>query len=119
MEVYMVPVVTNFLITNSNTILRTLGATTVVGSVAHFVHAERNGEGEASATKVQRLALHNAVAALGAAITLLTFTTKNAIGKKTRLFCLAATAATVMYPTVVMKVALWKDGQAVTKAVTE
>ncbi len=99
----MTTAVTKFLFDNSNTILRTLGVTTMFGSAANFVRTEKNSPAETSDVKVKRLALHNAIAALGAAITLGTLTTNKTIGNKTRLFCLASTAAMMMYPTVMVQ----------------
>ena len=92
----------NILIANSNTICRALGLSAILGSAVSFVNGKTPVETEA---KVSRLTVHNAVAALGAMLTLATLTTNNVMGTKTRLFCLATTAAVTMYPTVAAKIA--------------
>jgi hypothetical protein len=98
MEEYMTAAVTKFLTDNSSTILRTLGGLTMLGATANFIRTEGKNKRDPLDTKIQRLTIHNAIAALGSALTLWTLTTEHKIGTKTRLFCLATTFATTMYP---------------------
>jgi peptidoglycan/LPS O-acetylase OafA/YrhL len=107
----MLGAVTTFLSSHSNTIVRTLGATTILGSIAHFFYADNKGtkNNESSDIRVQRLAIHNAVAAVGAMVTVATLTAGNKMGTKTRVFCVLCSALVVLYPTVMAGSVLHAD----------
>ncbi len=100
----MLGTVTTFLSAHANAIVRTLGVSTMLGSAAHLIYAEKLGasKNESSETKVQSLMAHNVVFALGAMVTLVTLTVGNKMDTKTRIFCVLCSALTALYPTAVV-----------------